>query len=66
MVTAYLDPWDVVGDPSAAERIAALGVDAVALAAAYPSVRAATPCHPAHRVVDAPRRPRLPGPPRPA
>ncbi|MFI0775878.1 hypothetical protein [Streptomyces sp. NPDC021212] len=51
--TAYLYPWDVVGDPSAAERIAALGVDAVALAAAYHSVRAATPFHPAHRVVDA-------------
>lgn len=55
MVTAiaYLYPWDVVGDPSAAERIAALGVDAVALAAAYHSVRAATPFHPAHRVVNA-------------
>ncbi|WP_234365673.1 hypothetical protein [Streptomyces sp. RTd22] len=55
MVTAiaYLYPWDVVGDPAAAERIAALGVDAVALAAAYHSVRAATPFHPEHRVVDA-------------
>jgi len=51
--TAYLYPWDVVGDPAAAERIAALGVDAVALAAAYHSVRAATPFHPEHRVVDA-------------
>ncbi|MEU0845471.1 hypothetical protein ABZ370_39275 [Streptomyces sp. NPDC005962] len=51
--TAYVYPWDVVGDPAAAERIAALGVDAVALAAAYHSVRAATPFHPAHRVVDA-------------
>ncbi|MFD7504273.1 hypothetical protein [Streptomyces sp. NPDC059850] len=51
--TAYLYPWDVAGDPAAAERIAGLGVDAVALAAAYHSVRAATPFHPAHRVVDA-------------
>ncbi|MEU1804413.1 hypothetical protein [Streptomyces sp. NPDC019937] len=51
--TAYLYPWDVVGDPAAPERIAALGVDAVALAAAYHSVRAATPFHPAHRVVEA-------------
>lgn len=51
--TAYVYPWDVAGDPAAAERIAALGVDAVALAAAYHSVRAATPFHPEHRVVDA-------------
>ncbi|WP_329535579.1 hypothetical protein OG568_43885 [Streptomyces sp. NBC_01450] len=51
--TAYLYPWDVVGDPAAAERVAALGVDSVALAAAYHSVRAATPFHPRHRMVDA-------------
>jgi hypothetical protein len=50
---AYAYPWDVVGDPGAAERIAGLGVDAVALAASYHTVRAATPLHPAHRVVDA-------------
>ncbi|MFI9006215.1 hypothetical protein ACIGNX_03145 [Actinosynnema sp. NPDC053489] len=46
-------PWDVVGDPSAVDRIASLGVDAVALAASYHTVRAATPFHPEHRVVDA-------------
>lgn len=51
---AYAYPWDVVGDPSAAARIADLGVDAVALAASYHSTRADTPFHPAHRVLDAP------------
>ncbi|PSK97800.1 hypothetical protein CLV63_107193 [Murinocardiopsis flavida] len=51
--TAYLYPWDVVGDPAAAERTARLGVGTVALAAAYHSVRAATPRHPDHRVVSA-------------
>lgn len=50
---AYAYPWDLVGDPAAAARIAGLGVDAVALAASYHTVRAATPLHPAHRVVDA-------------
>lgn len=52
--TAYLYPWDVVGDPAAAGRIARLGVSSVTLAAAYHSVRAATPRHPGHRVVEAP------------
>ncbi|MFJ9560581.1 hypothetical protein ACIRQQ_11135 [Streptomyces fuscichromogenes] len=51
--TAYLYPWDVVGDPAAADRVAALGVDSVAVAASYHSVRAATPFHPGHRLVDA-------------
>ncbi|MDA0633839.1 hypothetical protein OUY22_10450 [Nonomuraea sp. MCN248] len=51
---AYAYPWDVVGDPAAAERIAALGVTTVALAASYHSTRAATPFHPAHRVLDVP------------
>lgn len=51
--TAYLYPWDVVGDPAAARRIAGLGVSSVTLAAAYHSVRAATPRHPGHRVVEA-------------
>jgi hypothetical protein len=54
MNVAYLYPWDVVGDPSAPDRLAALGVDAVALAASYHSTRAATPYHPAHRVLDVP------------
>ncbi|MBD8873494.1 hypothetical protein [Rhodanobacter sp. DHB23] len=51
---AHLYPWDVIGDPDAVPRVRDLGVDAVALAAAYHSVRAATPLHPAHRIVDAP------------
>jgi len=45
--------WDLVGDPAAAERIASLGVGAVVLQAAYHSVRAMTPYHPAHRTVHA-------------
>ncbi|GAA1656867.1 hypothetical protein GCM10009733_063140 [Nonomuraea maheshkhaliensis] len=54
MNLAYLYPWDVVGDPSAPGRLADLGVQAVALAASYHSTRAATPYHPAHRVLDVP------------
>ncbi|MFB9471994.1 hypothetical protein ACFFR3_20970 [Nonomuraea salmonea] len=54
MNVAYLYPWDVVGDPSAPSRLADLGVEAVALAASYHSTRAATPYHPAHRVLDVP------------
>ncbi|MFC5825555.1 hypothetical protein [Nonomuraea insulae] len=54
MNVAYLYPWDVVGDPSAPGRLADLGVQAVALAASYHSTRAATPYHPAHRVLDVP------------
>jgi len=50
---AFVYPWDVVGDPAAAERIAALGVDGVTLASSYHSVRALTPRHPARRVVTA-------------
>nr|CEL14744.1 conserved hypothetical alanine-rich protein [Kibdelosporangium sp. MJ126-NF4] len=53
MTVAYVYPWDVVSDPDAAARYADLGVDAVALAAAYHTVRAATPLHPEHRLVDA-------------
>lgn len=52
-VTGYLYPWDVLGDPHAAGWVKNTGVDRVALAAAYHSVRAGTPRHPARRVVDA-------------
>jgi hypothetical protein len=52
-VTGYLYPWDVLGDPAAASWVKATGVHRVALAAAYHSVRAATPRHPERRVVDA-------------
>ncbi|MFG3371172.1 hypothetical protein ACIPWY_21040 [Streptomyces sp. NPDC090032] len=50
---AFAYTWDLVGDPAAAERIASLGVGAVVLQAAYHSVRAMTPHHPAHRIVHA-------------
>ncbi len=48
---AYLYPWDVDGDPAAADRVAGLGLAGVSLAAAYHAVRAVTPFHPGHRVV---------------
>jgi hypothetical protein len=51
LVSANLYPWDVDGDPDAAERIARLGLAEVTLAAAYHGVRAATPFHPRHRIV---------------
>jgi hypothetical protein len=51
VVHAY--PWDLIGDPEAVARYRDLGVDAIALAASYHTVRAATPLHPSHRLVDA-------------
>ncbi|MGW2277041.1 hypothetical protein [Streptomyces sp. NPDC001770] len=51
--SAFLYPWDVVGDPDAAARIAGLGVQQVTLASAYHSTRALTPRHPATRIVTA-------------
>ncbi|THA73598.1 hypothetical protein E6R60_23540 [Streptomyces sp. A0642] len=51
--SVFLYPWDVVGDPGAAERVAGLGVQQVTLAAAYHSTRALTPRHPARRIVTA-------------
>ncbi|CAG7634054.1 hypothetical protein [Actinacidiphila bryophytorum] len=51
--SAFVYPWDVIGDPAAAGRIAGLGVQQVTLAAAYHSTRALTPRHPRHRVVTA-------------
>jgi hypothetical protein len=48
---ANLYPWDVAGDPAAADRIAGLGLTGVTLAAAYHAVRAVTPFHPRHRIV---------------
>jgi len=47
----YLYPWDVDGDPAAADRIAGLGAPEVSLAAVYHDVRAITPFHPGHRIV---------------
>ncbi|MFE9094961.1 hypothetical protein [Streptomyces sp. NPDC007264] len=51
--SAFLYPWDVNGDPEAADRVAALGVHQVTLASAYHSTRALTPRHPRHRIVTA-------------
>ncbi|MDJ1133100.1 hypothetical protein [Streptomyces iconiensis] len=51
--SAFVYPWDVVGDPEAPARLAALGVEQVTLASAYHSTRALTPRHPHHRVVTA-------------
>lgn len=51
--SAFLYPWDIVGDPDAAARVAALGVQQVTLAAAYHSTRALTPRHPSRRIVTA-------------
>jgi hypothetical protein len=50
-IGAYLYPWDVDGDPAAADRIAGLGLTEVTLAAVYHAVRAVTPFHPRHRIV---------------
>jgi len=49
----YAYPWDFDGDEEAAHRAASLGLDGVAIAAAYHTVRAATPLHPRHRLVRA-------------
>lgn len=51
--SAFVYPWDVVGDPDAAARLADLGVQQVTLASAYHSTRALTPRHPGHRIVTA-------------
>ena len=54
-IATYAYPWDVAGDPRAAERLAALGLDEVTLAAVYHATRAVTPRHPRHRFVTAER-----------
>ncbi|MFD3522145.1 hypothetical protein [Streptomyces sp. NPDC058653] len=51
--SAFLYPWDVVGDPDAPARVRDLGVRQVTLASAYHSTRALTPRHPKHRIVTA-------------
>jgi len=52
-VGTYVYPWDVVGDPACADRIAGLGVDRAILAAAYHTVRAISPLHPSRKIVTA-------------
>ncbi len=54
-IAGYLYPWDVIGDPAAADLVAGLGLDHVVLAAVYHGTRALTPRHPRHRVVVADR-----------
>ena len=54
-VVGHAYPWDVLGDPAFVDRVTSLGVSQVALAASYHGTRAATPLHPAHRVVEAPQ-----------
>ncbi|MDT0444866.1 hypothetical protein [Streptomyces johnsoniae] len=51
--SAFVYPWDIVGDPAAAGRVAGLGVQQATLAAAYHTTRALTPRHPRHRIVTA-------------
>jgi hypothetical protein len=51
----YAYPWDYIGDPAAASRAAALGLDAVAVSASYHATRAATPLHPDRRIFEAER-----------
>ncbi len=52
-LVGYAYPWDVLGDPAFPARVKALGLTEVCLAASYHSVRAATPLHPGHLIVDA-------------
>jgi hypothetical protein len=55
VVTAvgYAYPWDFLDDPAVLDRVAALDLDAVAVAASYHATRAASPLHPGRRLVDA-------------
>jgi len=52
-ITVHAYPWDVLGDPEAVDRLRGIGADDVTVAAAYHSVRAATPRHPRHMLVTA-------------
>ena len=54
-VVGYSYPWDYVGDPHAAPRAAAWGVDVVAVAAAYHASRVVGPLHPTRRVMEVPQ-----------
>ena len=52
-VVGYAYPWDVIGDPAFVDRVRALKISRIALAAAYHTTRAATPLHPRTRLVTA-------------
>ncbi len=51
-LTGYSYPWDYLGDDAAFDRVAALDLDVVALAASYHATRLATPLHPTRRVTE--------------
>jgi hypothetical protein len=51
----YAYPWDFAGDPGAPARAAEVGVDVVALAAAYHTTRVPTPQHPTRRLMTTPQ-----------
>lgn len=53
-VTTSLYPWDILGDPGAASLIAEAGVDRITLPGLYHAVRADSPRHPSHRVIETP------------
>ncbi len=53
-VTGYSYPWDYVGDDDAAARVAALGLNAVALSSTYHGTRLATRLHPTRFVTEIP------------
>jgi hypothetical protein len=53
--TAYAFPWDFLDEETSVHRVAALGVDVVALAATYHAARVPAPLDSARRVVDVPR-----------
>ncbi len=53
-VVGHAYTWDVIGDPEFVDRVIGLGLREVSLAATYHGTRAATPLHPAHRLVEAP------------
>lgn len=50
----YAYPWDFAGDPDAPARAAEVGVEVVALAAAYHTTRVPTPQHPTRRLMTTP------------
>jgi hypothetical protein len=53
-VVGYSYPWDYLDDSQAATRASDVGVDVVALAAAYHASRTVSPLHPTRRVMDVP------------
>lgn len=52
-VVPVVYPWDVLGAPRLPDELRSLGAERVIVAAQYHSVKAATPRHPAHQLIDA-------------